>query len=56
LKYQENLLDISVIYYKYGKEKIRTFYGINQNSGDAPDGFDGEFYEGEYEMEPSFER
>ncbi len=48
-------MDISVIYYKYGKEKIRTFYGINQNSGDAPDGYDGEFegefYEGEYEME-----
>lgn len=51
LKYQENLLDISVIYYKYGKEKIRTFYGINQNNGEAPDGYEEEYYEGEYEME-----
>lgn len=46
LKYQGNLLDISVVYYQNGKEIRREYYGINKNSGKAPDGYynEDEYY------------
>lgn len=49
LKYQENLLDISVVYYQNGKEIRREYYGINKNNGEAPEGFEGEEYYDMYE-------
>ncbi len=42
LSYQEKLLDVSVITYQIGKELKRKYYGINMNSGDAPEGYYGE--------------
>jgi len=44
LQYQENLLDISVVYYQNGKEIRREYYGINKNNGEAPEGFEGDEY------------
>jgi len=49
LKYQENLLDISVVYYQNGKEIRREYYGINKNNGDAPEGFEDDDYYDFYE-------
>ncbi len=49
LKYQENLLDISVVYYQNVKEIRREYYGINKNNGEAPEGFEGEEYYDMYE-------
>lgn len=48
LSYQEKLLDVSVITYKMGKELKRKYFGINQNSEAAPDGYyeDGYYPEG----------
>lgn len=42
LSYQEKLLDVSVITYQIGKELKRTYYGINMNNGEAPEGYYGE--------------
>lgn len=47
LKYQEKLIDISVIYYGMGKELRKEYYGINMNNGEAPEGYEGDYYEGE---------
>lgn len=48
LKYQEKLLDISVVYYRLGKQIRSQYYGINLNNQDAPEGyFEGEEYYGE---------
>lgn len=44
LNYQENLLDISVIYYNNGKEIRREYYGINKNNGKAPKGYGRDDY------------
>ncbi len=38
MAYQEKLLDISVIYYKVGKELRREYYGINENNAESPEG------------------
>lgn len=46
LNYQEKLLDISVIIYDMGTVLKQAFYGINMNSGDAPEGYGEEYYEG----------
>lgn len=39
LKYQEKLLDISVVYYRIGKEIRSQYYGVNLNNEEAPEGF-----------------
>ncbi len=44
MSYQEKMLDVSVVYYKNGKEIRREYYGINMNSGKAPYGYDDEYY------------
>lgn len=36
LKYQANLLDVYVIYYKMGQVLRQNYYGINQNSEEEP--------------------
>lgn len=46
LSYQEKLLDITVVIYDMGTVLKQAFYGINMNSGDAPDGYGEEYYEG----------
>lgn len=46
LSYQEKLLDISVVIYDMGKVLKQAFYGINMNSGEAPEGYGEDYYEG----------
>lgn len=44
LSYQEKLIDITVIIYDMGTVLKRKYYGINMNSGEAPDGYREEGY------------
>jgi antitoxin component YwqK of YwqJK toxin-antitoxin module len=48
MSYQEKLLDITVTYYRLGEVLKKEYYGINMNSGDAPEGYYGEEMYGDY--------